>query len=140
MRLDSQLLFSDGQKIAAAAASTNVVKLASTEHKLTEVSFGTQLPLLIQVVEAFVNATKVQVDVQTSADEAFTTPVTLASSTLNAADLVEGSKFPINYIPKGNLGYMRLYYTPTADTNKTITAGAITAGIVDAIDNSFQDM
>ena len=61
-------------------------------------------------------------------------------ATLNAADLKAGSKFPINFVPKGNLGYMRLYYTPTADTSKTITAGAITAGIVAAHDNSYHDM
>ena len=140
MLLDTETLFSENQKITANAVSTNVVKMASTEHNMTEVAFGEPIPLLIQVVEDFVNATKIQVDVQTAADEAFTTPTTLASATLNAADLKAGSKFPINFVPKGNLGYMRLYYTPTADTSKTITAGAITAGIVAGHDHSFQDM
>ena len=140
MLLDTETLFSENQKITTAAASTNVVKMASTEHKMTEVSFGEPIPLLIQVVEDFAGAAKVQVDVQTAADEAFTTPKTLASATLETANLKAGSKFPIIHIPKGNLGYMRLYYTPTAEASKTITAGAITAGVVAAHDHSFQDM
>lgn len=140
MLLDKETQFSDNQKITVAAASTNIVKMASTEHKMTEVAFGEPIPLLIQVVEDFENTTKIQIDVQTAADETFTTSTTLASATLNAADLKAGSKFPINFVPKGNLGFMRLYYTPTADTSKTITAGAITAGIVAGHDHSFQDM
>ncbi len=138
MLLDKETLFSDCQKVTAAAASENVIHTAAGHFK--EIAFGQPIPLLIQVVEDFVNATKVQVDVQTASDEAFTTPTTLASATLNAADLKAGSKFPINFVPKGNLGYMRLYYTPSADTSKTITAGAITAGIVAAHDNSYHDM
>lgn len=137
---DLENSFSEKQKITAAAASTNVIKMASTENGMAEVAFGEPIPLNIQVVEGFVNATKVQIDVQTAADEAFTTPKTLVSATLEGADLKTGSKCPINYIPRGNLGYMRLYYTPTAEASKTITAGAITAGIVASHDYSFQDM
>lgn len=139
MLLDAEALFSDNQEITTAAVSTNVVKMASTEHKMTEVSYGTPIPLLIQVTQDFENVAEVQVDVQTATDEAFTTPKTLCSATLVGA-LKAGTKFPINYIPKGNLGYMRLNYTPTAEAGKTITAGAITAGIVAGHDNSFQDM
>lgn len=140
MLLDMETLFSDNQKITAAVVSTNVVKMASTEHKMTEVAFGEPIPLLIQVTEDFENAAKVQVDVQTAADDTFATPKTLATATLEGADLKAGSKFPINYVPKGNLGYMRLNYTPTAEASKTISAGAITAGIVAGHDHSFQDM
>ena len=32
MRIDNEMLFSDNQKITQNTASTNVVKLASTEH------------------------------------------------------------------------------------------------------------
>ena len=137
MRLDSQAIFSDVQKITAAAVSTNVIKMASTEHNMTEVAFGTPIPLLIQVVEDFAGATALKVEVQTSATENFATPVTLVTAEeTTAAKLVAGYKFPIISVPKGNLGYMRLKYTPTG----TVTAGAITAGIVDAVDNSFQNM
>ena len=125
MLIDSQNQFSNNQKITTAVASDNVVKMS--DGFLNEVAFGTQIPLLVQVV-------------QTSADAEFTTPTTLVSSTLTAADLKAGSKFPISFMPKGNLGYMRLYYTPTAEASKTITAGAVTAGVIAGHDNSYQDM
>lgn len=142
MRLDSQAIFSDTQKITTSAASTNVVKMASTDNGLTEVAAGNPIPLLVQVVEDFAGATSVSVDVQTSADEAFTSPKTLASSgDIVLADLKAGYQFPINYIPKGNLGYMRLYYNVNGSSGAgTATAGAITAGIVDAIDTSYHDI
>ena len=137
MRLDSQAIFSDAQKITGAVVSTNVVKLASTEHKMTEVAFGTPVPLLIQVVEDFAGATALKVEVQTSATEDFSSATTLvAVEETTAAKLVAGYKFPIINIPKGNLGYMRLKFTPTG----TVTAGAITAGVVDAVDNSYHNM
>lgn len=138
MLLDSQNSFSNNQKITTTVASENVVKMS--DGFLKEISFGTSIPLLIQVVETFIGAASLKVDVQTSADAEFTTPVTLTSSTMNTADLKAGSKFPISFMPKGNLGYMRLYYTPTAETSKTITAGAVTAGVIAGHDNSYQDM
>ena len=137
MRLDNQAIFSDAQEITSEAVSTNVVKMSSTENGLTEVAFGTPIPLLIQVVEDFAGATALKAAVETSETEDFETYTTLAESEETDADkLTAGYKFPIIYVPKGNLGYMRLRYTPTGDA----TAGAITAGLVDAIDNSYQDM
>ena len=136
MRLDNQAIFSDTQEITSEAVSTNVVKMASTDNGLTEVAFGTPIPLLIQVVEDFAGLTALTVEVQTASDEDFTDAVTLVSAEAELSDLVAGYKFPIISVPKGNLGYMRINYTPTG----TATAGAITAGIVDAIDNSYQDM
>ena len=142
MRLDSQAIFSDTQKVTTSAASTNVVKMASTEHGLTEVAAGNPIPLLVQVVEDFAGATSVAVEVQTSAEEDFSSPKTLASSgDIPVADLKAGYQFPINYVPKGNLGYMRLYYNVKGSAGAgTATAGAITAGIVDAIDTSYHDI
>jgi len=136
MRLDSQAIFSDAQKITGAAVSTNVVKMASTENGLTEVAFGAPVPLLVQVVEDFAGLTSLKVEVQTAATEDFADAKTLVAAEAPVADLVAGYKFPIIQLPKGNLGYMRINYTPTG----TATAGAITADVVDAIDNSYQDM
>jgi len=136
MRLDSQAIFSDAQKITGAAVSTNVVKMASTENGLTEVAFGAPVPLLVQVVEDFAGLTSLKVEVQTAATEDYADAKTLVAAEAPVADLVAGYKFPIIQLPKGNLGYMRINYTPTG----TATAGAITAGVVDAIDNSYQDM
>ena len=137
MRIDNEMLFSDNQKITANAASTNVVKLASTEHGLTEVAFGKSIPLLIQVTEDFNNLTSLKVGVQTASDEEFTSLTTLVEATLELASLKTGKKFPIKEIPAGNKGYARMYYTVTGTAP---TTGAITAAVVDAIDNSYQDM
>lgn len=131
MLVDNQLLFSEAQAITADAASTNVVAFSG------EPAFGTPVPLLIEVVEAFNNLTSLAVSVQTATDSAFTTPVTLATATLNLAALTAGAVFPINYLPKGNLGYMRLYYDVTAVTAPT--TGKITAGVVAALDQGHQD-
>lgn len=137
MLLDVQTMYSDAQAIKTSAASTNIVKLASNQYKMTEIAFGNPIPLLVQLVEDIAGATSLKVAFQTSATEDFADPVTLAEATENDAEkLVAGYKFALNYIPKGNLGYTRLFYT----VGGTATAGAITAGIVLAHDNSYQDM
>ena len=137
MLFDLENIFSKEQAVTTTAVSTNVIKTATTTYGLTEISYGTPIPLVIQVVDDFVGATSVQAEVQTATDEAFTTPVVLAQSPAVAvASLKAGYKFPINYIPKGNKGYLRLKYTVVG----TATAGKITAGIVADHDNSYQDM
>lgn len=135
MLLDMETLFSDAQAITVTATSKNVIHTAL--GKLKEIAFGTPLPLLIQVVENFVGCTSVKVAVQTSATEDFATPVVLAeTAAIPVATLKAGYRFPINFMPKGNLGYTRLYYT----VDGTATAGKIDAGIVAGHDNSYQDM
>lgn len=135
MLLDLETLFSDNQAVTTTAASTNVVRTATGKFK--EISFGNPMPLLIQVVTDFAGLTSVKVSVQTATDEAFTSPVTLAETgAIPVASLKAGYRFPINFVPKGNLGYMRLYYTVVG----TGTAGKIDAGFVAALDNSYQDM
>lgn len=130
-----ETLFSNAQAVTATGASTNVIHTAF--GKLKEISFGTPLPLLIQVVEDFAGCTSVKVAVQTSTTEDFAEVVTLAeTAAIPVAELVAGYKFPINFMPKGNLGYTRLYYT----VDGTATAGKIDAGVVAGHDNSYQDM
>lgn len=136
MLYDLENLFSNNQAVTADAASTNVIKLAAGQLK--EVSFGTPIPLRIQVTEDFATLTSLNIKVQTASDEAFTSPVDLAATgAIAAADLKAGYVAPINFIPKGNLGYMRLYYDVTGSN---ATAGKITAGIVAANEGSYQDM
>lgn len=119
MLLDAQSLFSDNQAITSSTASTNVVRFGLGEF--------TFVPLLIQVTQDFATLTSLTVKVQTSADEAFTNAVDLAEATILTADLKAGKVVPINYIPSGNLGYIRIYYTVTGSS---ATAGKITAGVV----------
>lgn len=135
MLLDKQNQFSDAQEVLASAASTNTVEIL--KGALKEISFGQPIPLLVQVVEDFAGCTSVKAAVQTSESVDFSSPTTLIeTSAIPVADLKAGYKFPINFVPKGNKGYMRMYYTVVG----TGTAGKITAGIIHAHDNSYQDM
>ena len=134
MLLDLENIFSDNQAITADAASTNVIKMAGN---IKEVANGTPIPLRIQVTEDFATLTSLNIQVQTATDAAFTTPSTLVETgAIAAATLKAGYVAPINFIPKGNLGYMRLYYDVTGNS---ATAGKITAGIVAGPDGSYQD-
>lgn len=131
MLIDSQNAFCNAQAITGEAVSENVVAFGNGEC-----SFGTTIPLLIQVVEAFEGATSLEVQIQTATDKEFTEPKTIISSVMNEETLVEGSKCAITFLPKGNLGYMRLNFVPTGSP----TAGKITAGVVASHDNSYQDV
>lgn len=126
MLFDENLLFSDAQAITADAASSKIYKTNG------DIGKGIPVPLRIQVVEDFNNLTSLSVCFQTSADEAFTTPITLEKATLNLADLKAGKVFPINYVPTGCLDYIRLYYD--VDGSTAPTTGKITAGVVTALD------
>lgn len=136
MLFDKENMFSDEQAITSDAASTNVIQFA--KGTLKEIAFGTPIPIRIQVTQAFATLTSLNIKVQTATDAAFTTPVTLAETgDIAAATLVKGYVAPINYIPKGNLGYMRLYYDVTGSN---ATTGKITAGVVAANEGSYHDM
>ena len=134
MLYDLETLFSNNQKITATAASENVVCFARGPIK--EVAFGTPLPLRIQVTEDFAGLTGLTIDVETASDEAFSDAKVLATTgEIAKAELVAGYTAPINFIPKGNLGFMRLKYT----VNGSTTAGAITAGVVAANGGSYHE-
>lgn len=121
MLLDAQNLFSDNQAITTGTLySDNTVRFGKGDIS--------NLPLIIQVVKAFKVATKLTVKVQTDADESFSNPVDLVEASLAKAELVEGAKFPIAYLPKGNKGYVRLAFI--VPTDETETDGLITSGVV----------
>ncbi|WP_316859938.1 Bbp16 family capsid cement protein [uncultured Cohaesibacter sp.] len=134
MLLDAQALFSDDQAITATAASTNyinfgdVVTPPGAPAALNRDYGGAQnIPLLIQVTEAFDNLTSLTVAVQVDDNPSFSSPTTVVSETVLLANLVAGKKIPPFNIPlETNEQYMRLYYTVTGTAP---TAGAITAGI-----------
>lgn len=130
MILDEQNLFSDNQKITASAASENIINFGTRE-----MAAGTPVELFIQVTEDFNNLTNLKFTVQTAADEAFTSPVDLIDQTVALDNLKKGMVSSIKFLPAGNLGYMRLYYTITGSTAPT--TGAIFAGISDGIEQSF---
>lgn len=134
MLLDLENSFSNEQAITTSAASTNVLKAGGA---LKEIAFGNPIPLRIQVTEDFTGCTSVEFKVQTAVDEAFTSPVDLATSGAVAlANLKAGYVAPILYMPKGNKGYLRIYYSVVG----TATRGKVTAGITAGQDNSYQDI
>ncbi len=130
MLLDLQNLFSDNQAITSGTAvSANTVNFGKND-----VSF---VPVIIQATSDFSDLTSLTAEIQTSSDIAFTTPVTLLSSTMTLAKLKAGAKFPISYLPKGNLGYMRLAYTVTGSAE---TTGKITAGVVASDEAGYHEI
>ncbi len=132
MILDEQNIFSDNQKITASCESTNVLNFGKRE-----LAFGTPVELFIQASETFNNLTSLTISVQTSDDETFSAPVDLIEQTMLLDELKAGSVSTIKFLPKGNLGFMRLYYT-VAGTQPT--TGKIVAGIVDAIQESYHNI
>lgn len=135
MLFDKEALFSDNQDVTATAVSTNVVCLA--KGPLKEVAFGQPIPMAIQVTKTFEGLTNLTVTIETAADEEFSEPVALATTgAIAAAELTAGYTFPINFIPKGNLGFMRAKYIVAG----TATAGAITAGVVASNGGGFHEV
>ena len=136
MLWDKENLFSENQAITTTAASTNVIEAA--KGQLKEIAFGTPIPLRIQVTEDFTGLTSINFKLQTCAAEGFSSNVSVLAETgaVAAASLKAGYVAPINFIPKGNKGYLRLYY----DVVGTATAGKVTAGIVAGDEGTWQDM
>lgn len=132
MILDEQGLFSNKQAITSSCVSANILDLGNRE-----VSFGTPVELFIQVTEAFNNLTSLTIKVQTSKEEDFSDSVDLIEQKMLLADLEKGAVSSIKFLPKGNLGYMRLSYDVTGTAP---TTGAILAGIVDGTSQSFHNI
>ena len=132
-------LFSDNQAITADAASTNIIDLA--QGQLKEVAYGTPIPLRIQVTQSFTGATTVEIKVQTDDNTSFSSPTTLATTGALANDTLKaGYVAPINFVPRGNDRYMRIYYDVTVGSGASISAGKITAGIVAGDSGSWHNM
>lgn len=138
MIFDAQNLFSDNQAITGVAGttvSTNVIDrkaLGIPQHATVayknDLGKGTKVPLRVQMTGTAAGGTSIQLAVQVSTDEAFTSPITVATTAaIPLASLVAGYVFPIDQIPlKANERYIRLAYI----TLGTFTAGGtITAGV-----------
>lgn len=131
MIFDQQTLLSDAQAITVTAVSTNVIDLGPIKTGIVrDIGKGKQIPLLVQVVEAFTaaGAATLTVSLQTDDNEAFSSAKTVwTSPALALADLVAGKVIIPEYIPRGtNERYMRLNY---AVATGPMTAGKVTAGV-----------
>lgn len=135
MIFDRTLLFSNAQAITADAASTDYVDLGPVGTAFghaaalrRDIGKGGNIPLLIQVTEAFNNLTSMKVIVQVDEDPAFGSPKNLQSVELLLADLVPGRGVGITAVPPGaSERYMRVFYdiTGTAPTTGKVTAGVV---------------
>ncbi|ARB21543.1 Bbp16 family capsid cement protein [Klebsiella sp. K794] len=126
MLLDQQALFSAAQAITATAASTNVIDTGSAK----DVGKYGDIPLLIQVVEAFNNLTSLTVTVQTDDNSAFSSAADVLTMTIPLASLVLGYKSPVITLPMKMERYIRLNYTVTGTAP---TTGKVTAGITGGV-------
>jgi hypothetical protein len=143
MILDQNALFSDAQAVIADAPSTNYYDLGlpgiaayNSVQLKRNIGKGGHVPLLIQVVEDFNTLTSLEIIVQTDEDPAFGSAKNVMSVTVPLAELVAGFISPIDKLPRGIVErYLRVYYN-VVGTNPTL--GKITAGIVGAVDGSYQ--
>lgn len=126
MLLDQQALFSAAQAITATAASTNVIDTGSNK----DIGKYGDIPLLIQVVEAFNNLTSLTVTVQTDDNSAFSSAVDVLTMTIPLASLVLGYKSPVITLSMKMERYIRLNYTVTGTAP---TTGKVTAGITGGV-------
>lgn len=136
MITDATTLFSDSQAITATAASTNVVDLGATGTPAgssvalsRDIGKSGQIPLLVEVTEAFNNLTSLAIAVQVATDAAFTSPVEVATRTYLLAELTLGKRlsFPAEFPEGTNLRYVRIRYTVTGTAP---TTGKVWAGVV----------
>jgi hypothetical protein len=138
MITDATNLFSDSQAITATAASTNVIDLGATGTPSgssvalsRDIGKSAEIPLLLEVTEAFNNLTSLAIAVQVATDAAFTTPVEVATRTYLLAELTLGKRlgFPAEFPEGTNLRFVRMRYTVTGTAP---TTGKIWAGVVAA--------
>lgn len=126
MILDTQNLFSDAQAITGTAASTNYLSPISGRNLGAK-----DIPLLIQVTEAFNTLTSLTIAIQTDDNTSFSSATTVYSIVVPLASLVAGYIVPLNYMPDTLIAekYVRVLYTVTGSNP---TTGKITAGFVAA--------
>jgi len=137
MILNQNLLLSNAQAITATAISANVIAwpdtgIAPNEAAaiLRNIGGGTELPMLIQVVETFATLTSLTITIETADDAGLTSgAVVLASSgAIAAATLVAGHRPTFSrVVPDGTMKkYFGLRFTVGGSN---ATAGKITAAV-----------
>jgi hypothetical protein len=124
MIIDYQNRFSTEQAVTSSAASTNVIDLGVAGNMV-----GDEPMIVAQVQTTFDSVAEdstMALSVQTSVDEAFTSPITLMSTPVIAeATLVAGYEPLKVKMPLGLKRYVRLYFTVAG-------TGAFTTGKLNA--------
>lgn len=146
MILDIRSLFSNKQAVVATAASTNSydlgvpgVSMPGQVQLKRNMGKGIKIPVLVQINEKFVSGdgmTSMDIALQTDEDVAFGSPKTVLTVNVLIADLIAGYVWPVEFLPRDiKERYVRFYYTLNGGT---ASAGKVTAGIVAAVDGSYQ--
>ena len=139
MIFDLTTLFSNSQAITADAPSTDIIDLGVMGRAYGHAAVlprdfarSADVPIHIQVTEAFNNLTSLRIVVQTSDVENFGSGVKdVIEQVIPLARLTAGATAAIMHVPAGVTGrYMRLLYdiTGTAPTTGRVTAGLILGG------------
>lgn len=123
MLFDAKLLMSSAQAITATAVSTDTIDRGDTK----DVGKAGDIPLLVQVVEAFNTLTSLTIELQTDDNSAFSTPRSLFSVVVPLADLKLGYQVPVITLPQKTERFLRMNYTVTGTVP---TLGKVTAGVV----------
>ncbi|HET8685243.1 MAG TPA: hypothetical protein VFM18_01110 [Methanosarcina sp.] len=143
MILDNRALFSDAQAITATTVSTNSydlgqpgISMPGRVQLLRSMGKGKVIPFVCVIDQTFNNLTSLAIVMQEASDSAFTTPVEVFRINVPLAQLVKGYVLPMDKLPRGiNLQYLQMRYEVTGTAP---TQGTITAGIVAAVDASYQ--
>lgn len=128
---DAQNLFSDAQAITAAAASTNIIDLASARN----IGVGENLYVVVTVDTTFADTgsnSTLTVALEGDSSTSFTPDGSQTLFTIPAL-AAAGNKYIARINPDfaSNYRYIRVYYTPN---NGDLSAGAVTAFIAHGID------
>jgi hypothetical protein len=129
MILDRQNLFSMNQAITATAVSTDVIDLGP-EMWAGNAGSDREIPVELTVTETFTSAgaTTLQIELQSSVNEAFSVPIKhKLTDVIAKADLAVGKVLTKGIaIPPDVKRYVRLNYVVATGP---FTAGKITAGV-----------
>lgn len=129
--VDGKLLYSDAQALSATAVSTNVVDHVNN----SKIGMGEPLVVEISADVASVGAGSYVATLQTSVDEAFTSPIAVASAAIPTATAL-GTKYFID-IPANAVfeKYTRINYVLTGSLTITVTSDLKPKSMVDAYFN-----
>lgn len=140
MILDANLTFSENQAVTATAISENVLRLPDAgvvygeDAAITRnLGPGTEVPILVQVVEDFATLTGLTITLETADNAALSanSEVLFSTGVIPVASLKAGYRPPIRVLPDFNLrDFVGLRYTVTGSD---ATAGKITAALATAV-------
>ena len=134
MNFDKRLTFCCEQAITGTANSENIIELGKND-----VSICTPVPLFTVVDEAFNNLTSLKILIQTCANSTFASDAvnTIYEEVIERAKLTADAIIGPKFLPKGAKNFARMRFEVTGSNP---TTGKITAGVVDALHEDYNDL